>query len=292
MIARLLPDIVGSGDWELKAVIVQRGYDRVSRSLTFELDTRSAYLLGAVGETGKTGYDSTVEERFARSFSVSDTGWTLVREPEPLMAGLFVFIPDFQFMKRGMELYMEVVGFWTEDYLKKKLYKLQQLKEENLIVAVDRKLACSEFKKLKGKVIYFEKEVPVIEVLKYLRGHEEKAHKRELLALSKVDVVLQGDVIQVADLAKQYNVGRKAIVERMEGVEGYVLIGWELISRGKIEWLEKRLSGLPRGAKYAVVEKMLGEEGISSVNSLLGYLGYEVEWLTLNPNEAKVIKRG
>lgn len=290
--AKLLPDVISSGDWEVRAGIVLRGYDRAPRSLTFELDSGSAHLLKTTTKPeGEEVYDSSVEERFARSFTVLDTGWTLTREPEPLIAGRFVFISDFQFRKREMEFYMEVVGFWTEDYLKKKLYKLQHLEEENLIIAVDKKLACSEFKGLKGEVIYYDKEVPVKDVLRFLRRHEEKAHKRELAELSQKDVTLQGDVIPVPELAKQYNVSKKTVVERVKGVEDYVLIGEELMSQEKIERLKEILGALPSSTKYIIVERMLKEEGISSVNSLLGYLGYEVEWQTLDPNDAEVIRR-
>jgi hypothetical protein len=236
-------------------------------------------------------YDSIVEMGFAGSFSVLDTGWTLTREPEPLLAGRFVFIPDFRFRKRGMDVYMEVVGFWTADYLKKKLYKLRHLEEENLIIAVDRKLACSEFKDVRGEVIYYEKDVPVKDVLRFLRRHEERNQEKELAGLSQVDVVLQGDVIAVAELARQYNVGRKTILERVKGEEGYVLVGGELVSREKLEGLRERLDGLPSRAEYAVVEEMLMREGITSINSLLSYLGYEVEWQTLDPRDAVVIRK-
>ncbi|MFQ5815700.1 MAG: DUF790 family protein [Candidatus Hydrothermarchaeaceae archaeon] len=297
-LAKLLPDIAASTSWTVKADIVRRGYDRTPRSLRFELDSRSAPLMrtgyeefGRRGEVRKESYDSTVEEKFARAFAPMGTGWSLTREPEPLMAGNSVFIPDFLFRKGGMSLYMEVVGFWTEDYLKKKLYKLQQLGMEDLLIAVDKKLACSEFKALKGEVIYYEKKVPVKDVLGFLRRHEERAREKELVGLSQKDIVLRGDVIHVAELAKEYDVSKEAIEERVKGVEGYHLVGGELVSQEKMERVKKRLEELPLRAKYTIVEKLLLEEGISSVNSLLGHLGYGVEWPTLDPNDAVVTRK-
>jgi hypothetical protein len=296
-LAKLLPDIVACSSWEVKADIILRGYDRTPRSLKFELASSSAPPMSTranervEGKVRKESYDSTVEERFARAFTPLGTGWNLTREPEPLVTGNSVFIPDFRFEKGDMSLYMEVVGFWTEDYLKKKLYKLQKLGMEDLIIAVDRKLACSGFKGLKGDVIYYEKNVPVKEVLRILRRHEEKARDRELVSLLRKDIDLQGDVIHVAELAKEYDVSREAIEERVKGIEGYLLVGEELVSLEKMERVKKRLEELPARAKYAVVDEILTEEGISSINSLLRYLGYGVEWPTLNPNDAVVVRK-
>jgi hypothetical protein len=185
---------------------------------------------------------------------------------------------------------MEVVGFWTEDYLRKKLYKLQHLEEENLIIVVDKKLACSKFKELKGNVIYYEREVPIKEILKVLRRFEEKAHRKDLETLSKVDITLRGDVVSVSELARRYNVAKKSMIKRVKEEKGYVLVGKELLSREKIKRIRERLEELHFPIKYVTVEAMLKEEGISSINSLLSYLGYKIEWQSLNPHSAKVMK--
>jgi len=36
-------------------------------------------------------------------------------------------IPDFSFEKEGMKAYLEVVGFWTENYLTRKIQKLDDI---------------------------------------------------------------------------------------------------------------------------------------------------------------------
>jgi len=64
-------------------------------------------------------YDSSVEEEFATQ-SESREGWELVREPDPLPVGRQVMIPDFLLRKNGLEVYLEVVGFWTPEYLEDK----------------------------------------------------------------------------------------------------------------------------------------------------------------------------
>jgi hypothetical protein len=299
--AKLVPEIVASASWLLKAGIVMRDYDRTPRSLIFELDDTHANLLGRAtpesveGEKIKEVYDSSVEERFAKTFAALDTGWTITREPEPLVAGQRVFIPDFGFRKRGMTFYMEVVGFWTGEYLRKKLEKLRQLEEWNMILAVDRSLACSEFEEMgregEWRVVYYDRWVPVQDVVRILRRYEEENLKKEVAALSQVDVALQGDVIRVAELAERYNVGKKAMTERVKTEGGYVLVGEELINQEKLECLKEKLRSIGPSMKYAVVEEMVKEEGIQSVSALLNLLGYEVKWHTLNPTDAVVVRK-
>jgi predicted nuclease of restriction endonuclease-like RecB superfamily len=72
-------------------------------------------------------FDSAVEEKFARRFeaAASSTGWRLIREPDPLIvSGGKALIPDFMFEKYGKRVYLEIVGFWTPEYLERKLKKL------------------------------------------------------------------------------------------------------------------------------------------------------------------------
>jgi predicted nuclease of restriction endonuclease-like RecB superfamily len=40
-------------------------------------------------------FDSALEESFYGSFAGLNTGWAISREPEPLIAGKWLYIPDF-----------------------------------------------------------------------------------------------------------------------------------------------------------------------------------------------------
>jgi predicted nuclease of restriction endonuclease-like RecB superfamily len=60
------------------------------------------------------------------------------REPEPFVVGRHVMTPDFSFEKDGMKAYLEVVGFWTKDYLAKKVQKLKEVHANNMIVVLTR----------------------------------------------------------------------------------------------------------------------------------------------------------
>jgi uncharacterized protein len=90
-------------------------------------------------------YDSRIEERFARDFARASLDWDLIREPEPLEAlGTLVF-PDFAVIHRrdtSKRFLLEIVGFWTPDYLREKLRRLRHLPDTPLVLCINRALNC------------------------------------------------------------------------------------------------------------------------------------------------------
>jgi predicted nuclease of restriction endonuclease-like RecB superfamily len=59
-----------------------------------------------------------------------------------LEAGETLLVPDFVFRHAdGSEVTLEIVGYWTPEYLGEKFAKLSRVHEPNLIVAVRRDLA-------------------------------------------------------------------------------------------------------------------------------------------------------
>lgn len=85
-------------------------------------------------------FDSRVEERFARDFGRAAPAWTIVREPEPIDADGHLFFPDFAIYPRtdpARRWLVEIVGFWTPEYLRTKLERLRRARISNLVVCID-----------------------------------------------------------------------------------------------------------------------------------------------------------
>jgi len=92
-------------------------------------------------------FDSRLEERFAREFERAAPDWELLREPEPFEAGGALVYPDFLLVNRhdpARRWYLEIVGFWTRDYLVKKLERYRAARLRNLLLAIDSERGCSE----------------------------------------------------------------------------------------------------------------------------------------------------
>jgi predicted nuclease of restriction endonuclease-like RecB superfamily len=292
-LAKLLPSIVEADEWSLKAHVVG-GERQAPKLLELELNSRTVRdrLPGHGAEATGERYDSSVEAAFARSFKALKLGWNLKREPELLVAGRYVFIPDFSFEKNHLKAYLEVVGFWTDEYLKKKLAKLRELDVENLLIAVDRSLNCSQLEKVKDLVILYDKKVPVKPVVDYLKQLEETAIVQQAQTIDSTRLELTGEVVDVTQLADAQSVSVGAVVRWLQAnpAARYRLIGTLLISEHKLDTIAERLQVLKGGVLPAALG-IIEEEGISSPEKVLEALGYVVEWRGLDPDSATIRKQ-
>jgi predicted nuclease of restriction endonuclease-like RecB superfamily len=291
-IAKLLPLLLEADQWSLTAHIIS-GEPEAPKLLEMELTSDVAGKLFPVrrGETESERYDSSVEAAFAHSFNALKLGWVLKREPGLLTAGRSVLIPDFSFEKNGMKAYLEVVGFWTNEYLTKKLAKLQEVDVANLLVAVDRSLNCAQFTRVKGRVIFYDKKVPLKPIVDYLKRLEENAIMQQGKTIDHSRLSLAGDVVDVAPLAEEQHVSVAALVRWLQAnlPAGYRLIGVQLVSEQKLAAIADKLRLLSRDTLPAALSA-IEEEGLASAEKTLEALGYVVEWRGLDPERA-VIRR-
>lgn len=134
--ARFLAALVRLRDWRLRAEIELRpGW----RPFTFTLTSEDRLAPG----TPPPEFDSGLEEAIARKFGRRREGWRLHREGAVLDVGEGrLLVPDFVFRHRdGTEVVLEILGYWTPEYLKDKLHRLAGVEGVNLVVAVPRRLA-------------------------------------------------------------------------------------------------------------------------------------------------------
>lgn len=116
-------------------------------------------------------FDSKLEERFAREFLKAAPDWDLVREPEPVeIDGSYVF-PDFAVAHRRdrtRRWLLEIVGYWSPDYLDAKLRRLSRAGRADLIVCVDTSRGDGRRWQTAGIVVPFEKRVDPADVLRII----------------------------------------------------------------------------------------------------------------------------
>ena len=113
------------------------------RPLIFALDERVLRLArGAeAGVVAGPAFDSSLEARLHAEFAAYEQageahGWRLEREPEPIIVGDTLMIPDFALTRGGRRVYLEIAGYWRSEYRERKLRKLNALRGAvSLIVA-------------------------------------------------------------------------------------------------------------------------------------------------------------
>ncbi|HJW68758.1 MAG TPA: DUF790 family protein [Candidatus Binatia bacterium] len=118
-------------------------------------------------------YDSKLEERFARDFRRIAPDWDVVREPEPVPAGDALIFPDFALQHRrdGRRWLVEIVGFWTPQYVERKLALLRAARLGNLILCVDEARSCAEAKvSASTRVIAFCRRIDAAAVLRLIEA--------------------------------------------------------------------------------------------------------------------------
>ena len=290
--AKLLLTIMESNRWSLRARISRKTFQG-KRIYDFTLDHTKSSFFGTESETAEIGFDSAIEKEF---YQLSFHGWTVRREPTVLKAGQYAFIPDFSLERNGTRIYVEIIGFWTPEYLKHKIQKLNLLQEqENMILLVNRNLSCtgSEFDadKLHLHLLFYDKKIPYLEIIKILRRYEEKQQAEEIAKLRGMEISFGSDasVISLDEIARRYGVGLEAIREVIKGQNkpDYSLIGDQIVSNQILNTIQVELKGVK---KHDEALKIFERYGIRANSQVLAVLGYKVKCSGLDPENAEIFQ--
>ncbi len=161
--ANFLPALPLCDRWEMTAEILVD--DTTGETRQFTLD-RSAELRShySAGEQ----FDSDVERTLARKWERANTEWELVREDDVFDLGAEVMIPDFAIEHPdGRRAILEIVGFWTPEYLDAKLEKIRGVEADNFVLAVSERLNCAseEFGSAADRVLGFKTGIHVYDLV-------------------------------------------------------------------------------------------------------------------------------
>jgi predicted nuclease of restriction endonuclease-like RecB superfamily len=265
-IAKVLPHVISAQSWSLEAWII-RNYSSVGRKIyEFHISKENAPPLIGLPDnidtkeniTPKYSYfDSAVEEKFALRFQQSSSGWTLIREPDPIIVKSdTAFIPDFMFERYGRRIYLEIVGFWTDEYIKRKIQKITRISSENkelykegkidIFIALDSNYyITSRYKNVEKDllsrlsssvqdghlILYKNGHVPLKPILSYLKSIDQEmirkfatvAHRELLADIDRLTTSnnQQNDsgIISISMLAEKYNIPSDSVLLALQSRE-------------------------------------------------------------------------
>ena len=134
---------------------------RFGQTVSYKLDTKSA-LTSHFKRSGE--FDSRMEADFAAEFAAKFGDkrgkWTLTREDEVILIADTVMIPDFALTHKqtGQRVLIEIVGFWTHDYLRRKVEKVRAANRRDLLLLVYEgvNLADDALDNIPNEVLYFK----------------------------------------------------------------------------------------------------------------------------------------
>jgi predicted nuclease of restriction endonuclease-like RecB superfamily len=294
-IAKLLPIIVANPEWTVSAKILWRYTNEICN---FKIESRKHSSLLKKPDLPLVTYDSAGEESFASQFQAVQSGWTLKREPEPVPAGNQVIIPDFSIERVGVKVYLEIVGFWTEEYLLRKIEKLKQV-EAKMLLLVDEALACEKLAALEKRpqfsLIYYHDKIPLASILRYLETAFEGVKVIEIKFLEKLSAKFTESVVAYAEFAARIGVSAEAVktVLTVNPPSGYVALPNILVSKEKLAQIGTQIGErLQQSGKLSLTEatKVIETEGVNDVSNALAALGYKITWRGINSEQAEVSK--
>jgi len=267
--AKLIPSIIFSEIWSINATILRKSISGTKKTYDFELSStdkdiplfdastfqfQSEQKSGpglSYDNYGMEYFDSSVEKKFMDKFLKFSTGWHLVREPDPLiLSSGKAFIPDFVFEKYGLKVYLEIVGFWTEDYLKRKLEKIKDLisksetetstgpdllivaNMDNCISENGKKIAIdsvfSKFVSKKHLIFYRKDEIPFGPIISYLKDIDYKIideisiNLHDTIALEMDKVIhdrQRNSVISLKEISDKYKIPIESVVKTVRNLQ-------------------------------------------------------------------------
>jgi hypothetical protein len=267
-IARLIPSIIFSEIWSIKATILRKSISGSKKTYDFELsstdkdiplfDASTFHLQSdqkSASELSSNNYsmdyfDSSIEKKFMDKFLKFSTGWSLFREPDPLiLSNGKAFIPDFVFEKYGVKVYLEIIGFWTEDYLKRKLEKIKDLTKsetgastvpdllivanmDNCISQNGKKIPIdsvfSKFVNKKRLIFYKKDEIPFGPIISYLKDIDSKfideisvnLHDTIAVEMDKaIQDVQSNSVISLGNISDRYKIPIESVVKIIRNLQ-------------------------------------------------------------------------
>ena len=127
--AKMIPMLLSCKDWRLIADIL------VNRSQRLQLSLSSSDGLSSPIERADE-FDSSVEQNLMQTWQRDPIpGWQIFRETAILTLRQKIYLPDFVLEHQsGARYYVEVLGFWTPEYLKAKLQTLEIFRDQPMLI--------------------------------------------------------------------------------------------------------------------------------------------------------------
>ncbi len=263
--AKLIPLIVSVDKWMISAEVLD---DFTNRIYQLSVSSDDGILLPKVKR--EVEFDSELERELYNRLKASRPDLEISREPDVISVGDFAFIPDFRLRKGEKEVYIEIAGFWTEDYLRNKIEKIRNSKVPLILVGreeMDVKLDDVIF-------IPFSKKLPYLRILKSINSFfkEERDINSIISDLTNKKIVNLGERIDLSS---------DTLSEVISRLDTHVYHNGWLFEKRFVEKVKKKV-------EQAEIEDILEIEGITI---LLDFLGYKLVWDGLSADRVIVVRK-
>jgi predicted nuclease of restriction endonuclease-like RecB superfamily len=293
-IAKLLPTIISNQEWTINTKILWKYTNEIC---DFKIEHTTHNTLLQTPNVQQVTYDSKEEKNFANQFKAINTGWQLKREPEPILAGHQVIIPDFSLEKANLKIYIEIIGFWTEEYLQRKTEKLKHVNTKMLLI-VREALACEKLSALEKRpqlhFIYYKDKIPLSPILQYLQKEFEEVKTKEINLLQEMQIKFTEPILLYTEFANRIGISTEAVqtVLTTNPPTDYIPTANGLIHKEKLQQIANTLNNdLKQTGKLTLAQAttIIEKEGTNDTTNILEHLAYKIKWHGINSEQAEII---
>jgi len=174
--AKFLPALLACKGWKMTAS-VKTPWNQPAKLILSDKDGFTSHL------PSPDEFDSALEASLSKKFGSERDGWQLIREGEILYHHQKTFVPDFTFRHEdGTEVLLEIVGFWTPEYLAHRRNTLQQFRHHKILIAVPEKSLRDGASIGKNVLVYKTalKLTPLMKALERIRNENATTAKSNL----------------------------------------------------------------------------------------------------------------
>lgn len=127
--AVFLPSLLNCKNWRMRAEIDFKSGERAVYELTSDQTELSSHY------EEDLEYQNPVHDRLVRDWAKHDSDWQLEANREIVNLGRTAFVPDFVLKRNREKVFLEILGFWTPNSLKKRLEQFRDSNFDRFIVA-------------------------------------------------------------------------------------------------------------------------------------------------------------
>ncbi|MEM4884939.1 MAG: DUF790 family protein, partial [Saccharolobus sp.] len=187
-----------------------------------------------------------------------------------------LFIPDFVAIKGNLKIYIEIVGFWTKQYIHDKMQKLKKFNYPVLVLLNDE-LSHDNYIPDDLNIIKFKRKIDIAKVYLFLKKFEENKTG------SDVDLGnLKDNIISIRELSEKYGVDEKIIRSKLALHQDYVVLKNYAIRKAYLNELSMN------DFSNQHLSNLIKQYG-NYILDVLDYFGYSLVWK--NIEDALVVKR-
>lgn len=244
--------------------------------------------------------DSKVEDQFLKSWR-NYHGWKAVPEPEALIVGKKMYVPDFILERGEKVIYLEIVGFYTSKYIQKKKSQMSELKKIGvpIIYLIDENIQ-SNFVDLRGIQIltYSGTKIPNQDLVRLLEKEysdfEERLpkfretfdHICQKIAEEKILLTLQhlNEELQTySDTEATKFMGSEDAIRTLKNHKIILLPSFGLVSDSIVKTVEEHMLKVKKILLTSLKE--LFPEYKDALIAICQSLGYSVKWRSIDEVE-------